>query len=217
MKKTLQFVFLSMLCSMTLFAQTGKSPAVVHTAEKSAIHVPPQETSPGLKTIYTNLGKPTDLYSDYWAWEVSGPNSVGGVTEFIAMPFTPKADSHVSQVQVAIQYAGTGANQVNLSIYGDSSGAPGTLLAGPVTVTNLPEAGTCCTLTVANFTPVAVTAGTRYWVVGDTPLTGTGSDLVGQWGWVTKDIGQWAEDNGGGWYQFPDDGLPAGKVLGTIP
>ena len=221
MQKTLLFVCLLTLCNLSLFSQTsGTSPLVVHTTEKSAIHVPPQEAPAGLKIIHTNLSRKGDLYnySAVHGWELAGPNSVGGITEFIAMPFTPKSDSHVSQVQVAIQYAGSGANQVILSIYGDSSGAPGTLLAGPVTVTNLPEAGTCCLLAVATFTPVAVTAGTQYWVAGDTPLTGPGSDLIGQWNWVAKDIGQWAANYGDtGWYQFPDDALPAGEVLGTIP
>jgi len=203
---------------MTLFAQTVAGPQVVHTTEKSAIHVPPQVNAVALKKIYSNLGTKTDLYNDTNGWLLAGPNSLGSaLLEFVAMPFTPKSNSTVEQVQVAVHYLGSGANQVNLSIYADSGGAPGTLLAGPVTVTNLPESGTCCALAVASFTPVAVTAGTQYWVTGDTPLSGTGSDFTGTWSWVTKDLGEWGDGSPYGWSVLPVDGLPAGEVLGTIP
>ncbi len=94
----------------------------------------------------------------------------------------------------------------------------GTLLAGPVTVTNLAGTGTCCTLAVANFSPVAVTGGTRYWVVADTPLTGTGSDFLGEWEWVAKPVFPQAFNDGFGW--FASNSGPteaAGEVLGSIP
>jgi hypothetical protein len=210
-KKTLLWVCFLTLGSLTLFAQT-EGPRAVHTPEKSAIHVPPQ----ALSKIYTNLGKPTDLYNDTEAWTISGPTSDIGFALSLALPFTPKSNSHVSQVQVAVQYF-SGGNQVNLSIYGDTSGAPGTLLAGPVTVKNLPAAATCCLLTVANFTPLAVTAGTRYWVVADTPLTGIGSDFDGSWDWIARPVILLAGNHGAGWYGFNGDALPAGEVLGTIP
>lgn len=214
MKKTLMFVCVLVLCNLTLFAQT-RYPRIVHTHEKSAIHVPPQEAPAGLTKIYSNLGKSkTDLYACCWGWGVQGP--ING-SEFVAIPFTPKSNSHVSQVQVAVSYAGVGANQVNLSIYGDSGGLPGTLLAGPVTVTNLPEYGTCCTLAVGSFTPVAVTGGTRYWLVANTPLTGTGSDFAGEWNMVAKIIPMAFADDGDGWFTETANDLPAGEVLGTIP
>jgi hypothetical protein len=215
-KKILMFVFLLLFCSLTLFAQTKAGPRAVQTTQKSAIYVPPQEDAVALKKIYSNLGTKTD---PYWvnahSWQVSGPNSAKGAN-FIAMPFTPKYNSTVEQVQVAVLYNNSGVNQVNLSIYGDSGGAPGTLLAGPVTVTNLAEAGTCCTLAVANFTPVAVTAGTQYWVVADTPLSGTGSDFFGVWNHVAKDIPM-SFNRGSGWNKDTADNLPAGEVLGTVP
>jgi len=204
------------LGNLALFAQTD-APRPVHTPERSAIHVPPQEAPEVLKAIYNNLGpSKTDLYNDTDAWTISGPNSDVGFALSLALPFTPKSDAHVSQVQLAVQYF-SGTNQVNLSIYGDTNGAPGTLLAGPVTVKNLPAAATCCLLTVANFTPLAVTAGTRYWVVADTPMTGTGSDFDGSWDWVAKPIILLAGNHGSGWYGFNGDALPAGEVLGTIP
>jgi hypothetical protein len=216
-KRTL-VVWLLTSYAMTVLAQTGQTPKIVHITEKSAVHVPPQEVAAGLKKIYSNLGKSKiDLYIDYYGWGLAGPGSNGGYPIFIAMPFTPKSDSHVSQVQVAVQYQG-GANQVNLSIYADSSGIPGTLLAGPVTVTNLPEVGTCCTLAVASFSPVPVTGGTQYWLVADTPATGTGSDFLGSWDMVVQGkIPPLGAYNRSGWFAAPALDEPAGEVLGTIP
>ncbi len=171
-----------------------------------------------LKNIYSNLGSSkTDLYNDNDSWLEAGPDSAYS-TQFIAMAFTPKSNSHVSQVRVAVQHDETsgGANQVNLSIYGDTNGAPGTLLAGPVTVKNLPGTGTCCLLAVANFPPVAVTGGSQYWVVADTPLSGTGSDFAGAWDFISKEV-WYGVSTGSGWLPFPGIWEPAGEVLGTIP
>lgn len=216
MKKTLLFTYVLMLCNLTLFAQITKHPRILHTKEKSAIHVPPQEVPAGLTKIYSNLGSSkTDLYNDTGGWVFYGPGYGGGYGYFLGIPFTPKSNSHISQVRVAVEYE-HGANQVNLSIYGDADGLPGTLLAGPVTVTNLPEPGTCCTLAVANFALVAITGGTRYWVVADTPAAGTGSDFYGLWAFVPK-IVPIASTTGFGWSVYSGDDQPAGEVLGTIP
>jgi hypothetical protein len=214
------FVCLLLLCNLTLLAQTAADPRFVRIAGKSAIHVPPQDVPAGLKKIYSNLSaSKTDLYNDLGGWRIAGPS--GSVSYFIAMPFTPKFDSHVSQARVAVQYFFLGANQVNLSIYGDSGGVPGTLLAGPVTVTNLPDSGTCCTLAVADFTPVAATGGTQYWVVADTPPTGEGSDFNGVWATVATPViplaGYSNFDNDDVWIALNGDKRPAGEVLGTIP
>lgn len=217
MKKVLILFCLLSFCNLTLLAQTGRPPRAVHTPEKSAIHVPAQNEPTALAKIYSNLGSKTDAYSDENAWAVTGPNSIGA-THFFGLPFTPKANAHVSQVQAALQYNGSGANQVNLSIYTDASGVPGTLLAGPVTVTNLPESGTCCTLAVANFTPVSVIEGTRYWVVADTPASGTGSDFYGVWDWVPKPLYPQAYNAGSGWIGYNSTHAEAAaEVLGTIP
>ncbi len=118
MKKTLLFVYLLSLCNLMLFAQDRGVPKAVHHVEKSAIHVPPQAPPASLKKIYSNLGSSqTDLYNDTMGWEISGPQHNPPL--FFGLPFTPKSNSHVSQVQVAVQHV-NGANQVNLSLYGDS-------------------------------------------------------------------------------------------------
>jgi hypothetical protein len=120
-KKTVPFVCLLALYNMTLFAQ---SPKILHTKEKSAIHVSPQAVSESLTTIYSNLKSKTDLYNDTHGWAIS-------LEESVAVPFTPKSDSHVSEVRLPLKYL-AGANQVNVSIYGGSGDVPDKLLAGPV-------------------------------------------------------------------------------------
>jgi hypothetical protein len=216
-RKPLLLVCFLALCSVTLFAQAGERPKALHAPEQSAVRVPPQETPAGLTVIYSNLYTKTDLYNEHDGWTVSGPDSSVG-TSFVAIPFTPKSDSHVSEVGVPVHYVGSGANQVNLSLYADADGIPGTLLAGPVTVKNLALWGTCCTLTMAKFAPIAVTGGLQYWVVADTPLTGTGSDFYGTWDYVAPGIYLFAYSHGDGWNGLDAiDSEAAGAVLGTVP
>ena len=213
------FVFLMMLSSAMLFAQAKHNGRMSTTKEKSAIHTPSQEAPAGLKKIYSNLGKSkTDRYLDTNGWTIAGPNAGIGVVQYIGMPFTPKSNSHVSQVQVAVEWV-SGDNQVNLSLYTDVGGVPGTLIAGPVTVTNLGTFGTCCQLAVANFPSTATTAGTQYWVVADEPSSGPGSNTWGAWDFVPA-LFPFAFFNpaNGGW--LAGDGASseaAGAVYGTIP
>jgi hypothetical protein len=216
MKRGLSYLCLFVLCSTPLLAQHRQGPRTVSTTE-SAIRVPPQEAPLSLRKIFSNLGKPgTDLYVPHEGWLVLGPHSVDQPQEFVGMRFIPKFDSHVSEVRAALEYDGSGANQVRLSLYSDSNGAPGTLLAGPVTITNLPSFGTCCALAIADFAAVAVTAGSPYWVVADTPLNGTGSDLTGAWNFAVPAIPQ-AFNNGSGWFLQNENRSVAGEVRGTIP
>jgi len=217
-KKIVLFACLSALSNLTLLAQAGENTHTIHIAERSAIHLPPAEVPASLKVIYSNLGKvSTALYNDTNGWLVSGPNSSSGFSAALGLPFTPKSNSHVLSVRAALQYSG-GANQVNLSIYADSSGVPGVLLAGPVTVSNLPQIGTCCALADANFASVAVTGGTQYWIVADTPLSGVGSDFEGLWDTVSAPVIPLAFNvTGFGWQETNADLLAAGAVLGSIP
>ena len=219
MKKILLLAGLLTISNLALFGQTVEQPRMLHHKETFAVHVPPQEAPQGLTTIYSSLGTdPKNLYNYIDTWLVSGPKSIVGLADFIAMRFTPKSNSHVSEVRVAVLYYGIGADQVDLSIYEDSKGHPGRLLAGPVTVTNLPKAFTCCQLAVADFASVPVNGGTQYWVVANTPKTGRGSDFLGEWaGAVSPVLTLAANAAQTGWVAFNGNGLPAGEVLGTVP
>ena len=63
---------------------------------------------------------------------------------------------------------------------------------------------------------LAVTAGTFYWVVADTPLNGIGSDFTGIWNFVVPVIPM-AFNRGSGWFVTNVHEEPAGEVRGTIP
>ncbi len=218
MKTNLSLLLLPMICTPLLFAQDS-SLHVVRTTQTAPAHVAPAPPPAGLTTIYSNLNSSqTNLYLDNAGWAISGPNGADAYQEFIAMPFTPKSNSRVLQARVAVLYDGYGANQVDISLYSDSDGAPGTLLAGPVTVTNLPSYPNCCQLATASFGSVAVSAGTQYWITATTPESGAGSDFTGNWQFVTPAILQGANVPGFGWYSYdvgPEEA--AGEVLGTVP
>jgi hypothetical protein len=214
MKKTLIFVCMFTL-SATLFAQNAKT--ITTPRNQSKVVTPTPEVPLTLKKIFSNLGPKSAAFSSS-AWFENGPNSVSG-QQFIAMPFKPKSASTVTQVQVAVEYNGSGANQINLSVYSDNAGAPGTLIGGPVTVTNLPTYFSCCALTIGNFSPaVSVLAGTQYWVVADTPLSGLGSDFEGVWAFVPPAKTPVGANTTGTWFSFAAAiQEPAGAVYGTIP
>jgi len=213
-------LFVTALC-VTLFAQDNDK-RISRTVEKSKIHIPAETPlTLTLTKIYTNLGSGTDAYYDLQGWTVSGPDSAVGATISVAMAFTPASNSTVTEVQLAIQYA-EGANQVNISLYNDSgSNTPGTLIDGPVTVKKLPTFGTCCKLATAKFSSGAsVSAHTQYWVVAQTPTSGTGSDTWAAWVLVHLPNSLFAYDeNGAGWNSTDSSPTapPAGAVLGTVP
>jgi hypothetical protein len=208
MEKTLMLVSLIAVCGATLYAQQAGNAA----PNPSGLDEPTQIVPNTLQKIYSNLSSSPAYDKTAW-WDVLGPlNSVGTPPQSIAMPFTPKSDSHVSQVQAALKWK-SGGNQVSLGLFGDAGGVPGNQLAGPVTVTNLPAEGTCCGVAKANFTTsVAVTAGTQYWVVA---VAGS-ADFTGAWDWViTKNVFAYYQI---GWLsQQVATQTPAGAVYGTIP
>jgi len=216
MKKTLIILGVVALLSAALIAQNGMR--MMKTPEQSGVRVPAAEPDVTLKVIWSNTGIKTDAYNDTEGWSVTGPNSGGGKTQWVALPFKPKATSSTAyQLQAAIEYA-SGGNQINLSLYSDNNGAPGTLLGGPVTVTNLASTGTCCSFAVANLaSTVTLTGGTQYWIVAETPTSGTGSDFSGIWYFVPlKPLNSF--NNGTSWSSFGGyEQDPVGRVFGTIP
>jgi len=223
MRKVLLLAGLLVILNLALFAQTVTLPKMLHHPGKLPLsaRVPPEEVPQGMSEIYSTLGTdPKNLYNYIDTWLISGPKSNVGVPDFIAMPFTPKSNAHVLQVRAAVLWygKGNGADQVNISIYNDHKGHPGKLLAGPVTVTDLPRAFACCQLAAANFSSIPVSGGTQYWVIADTPMNGPGSDFLGEWAGAVSPVLPLAADAGGtGWVTFNGNGLPAGDVQGTIP
>lgn len=205
------------LAAATLAAQTSPNIPMSRVTANS-VHIPAPPVPEALKQIYSNLGSGDDQYNYNNGWAIIGPNFDNqGVFDTFALGFTPKADAHITQVHAAILYDFTGDNQVNLSIYADANGVPGTLLAGPVTVYNLPPAATCCGFAVANFPPLAVAAGTLYWLVADTPASGPGSNFIGTWAANPKILQQANYLPEYGWLVVNAYDEAAAGVFGTIP
>ncbi len=102
---------------------------------------------------------------------VTGPQS-------IAAAFTAAVNSTMNEAQVKAQGAG-GTPEVDLFLYSDNSGAPGSSLETLGTDVAPPLFPTPPgVVAVTGFAPLALTAGTQYWLV----MTPFGS--AGQIGWT---------------------------------
>jgi hypothetical protein len=204
-KKALLLVCCFALCNLTLLAQTGTESRVGHT-DRSPVYVAPDGSS-GWQTIFSNLGPPTDAYiGAYWLVDF---------TQQVGMAFTPTADAHVTQVQVAVEHF-TGPKVMYVQILSDSDGFPGTVLGGPVQVTKIPAGGTCCGLATADFLPLQVYGAQRYWVIVTTPFAGPGTNFSGGWYWVNQGTTPPLSGNTGpGWSNVPTLAEGAFQVLGT--
>ena len=216
MRITTTFVFAFALGGASLFAQSLKT--TVPNGQKADMVGAAAEPA-ALQLIFSNLtNSATAAYSTGGGYDVAGALSGLGNEQFLALPFKPTANAHVEQLRAAIQYI-SGTNQVELSLYSDAGGVPGTPLSAPVTVTNLPTFPACCTLAVATLKKaVAVTAGTTYWVVAQEPATGPGSDFEGVWNFVSPEALPVAYNLGSGFVSTPAViEQSAGAVYGTIP
>lgn len=176
------------------------------------------DTDTGLVPIFSNLGPTTtNLYNATFGYCVTGNSqfSCGSTEQWMAQPFTPRANSHVETIAASLQYLG-GTNKVVLALYNDVGGAPGTALASQE-VGNVPAAGTCCRMVGVNFGApgVAVTGGTQYWVVASADDT-SAATFAGYWG-VTNSFLAFNPSQTG-WLTFNDtQGQEATVVKGTVP
>ena len=202
---------LSLFCG-TNFGQSA-APAVAHTTH-SGIVTPAQPTPATLKTIFTNLGpSKTDDYNDTSGLYITGPtNSFGDAEQADAVPFTPKSDSHVTQLQAAVGWL-SGTKKVVVGLYSDASGTVGTQLARGSS-TSIPDFGTCCILVVVKIPSTAVTAGTQYWIGASTDDTNA-PDFAGVFE-ASNNATTSANVSLTGWFAFSND-WPAAAALGTIP
>ena len=99
--------------------------------------------------------------------------------------FTPTASATATEVSVGLGDLDSGHGSIQLSLYSDNGGVPGTELATG-TATNVEDYGTCCGATTATLSSsVALTAGTQYWVVVST--TAQETDIYG-WNFNTTNM-----------------------------
>jgi hypothetical protein len=192
-----------------------------------------QTATPTTVTIFSNLGpSSTDLFfTGESTVALNGGCILGAVhpaptcegehavETWLAMPFTPKQNSHATELEAAVGVL-KGTNQFLLALFNDNNGTPGKALA-TVTVTDAPPQNTCCKLATASLASpgIALTAGKRYWVVAKTDDVDA-PDFAGIWAFSNNGIvavggpqvnGQtvfFTEENAGGF---------AFAVKGTIP
>jgi len=209
-KRALSFLFVMTLASGILVAQELKS---AHTARSS--HVIATQADPAtLKTIYSNLGPTvTNNYNATTGYYVLGPtNSLALSEQWIALPFSPKANSHVTVLQAAIGYI-SGTQRVNLGLYSDNAGVVGTLLAQGHT-TSMGAFGVCCQTANVHIASTAVTAGTQYWIVATSDDTNAPDFTAVFEASNQSNIGYNVAL--GGWFAFSGN-VPAAAAKGTVP
>jgi hypothetical protein len=155
-------------------AGAGQCTQTADTKEKGS----PQASA---KTIFSNLGKGSELFDPANGLQVSGPNSQPG-TQAVGFPFIPKTNINLEGMEVPIGWY-SGLDSVEVCIYADVAGLPGTIVQC-VTVYNMYPFGggflypnciwelprpfypwPCVCLNVWPWDPFPLFAGTRYWVV----------------------------------------------------
>jgi hypothetical protein len=150
--------------------------------------------------IFSNVGPANDEYQ-LFGFLVSGPkNAINGVSESITVNFfLGNAGYTLTKVEAPIQYYGSGHNYVQVCLYSDKSGVPGSQIGKCVSNSNLPEFGTTNTLTTFDFAKqgLSLSANTQYWIVAQEPSKGPNADAVTVWDWDSMFTG--SNVSNGGW------------------
>ncbi len=168
--------------------------------------------------LFSNFASayPNGLYFSGEGNTITGPGVLfsPGITS--AAQFTPAAAGTATSVYAAVGYI-SGNSLVDVSIYTDAGGVPGTALVSAETGVK-PVAGACCQVIKARFpSGVALSAGTPYWVViaADSPSNSTFS---GAWALSTtnqvSDVLAGTNFDGAGWKSYPTNTPPAFAVTG---
>ena len=168
-------------------------------------YTPPLAHKPGLPAIFSNFAT---NYADYGLYNasiggaVSGPVTLHGQS-WLAAAFTPSAAATIKEVDVAAGFIFGPKNIVELHIYADAAGVPGTeLWARKVT---LPPFGECCAVVAVSSKDLPkVTAGTQYWL-GITTIMAQGAQVQAAWNLNVLDAvnpGLLAINRGTGWTAF---------------
>jgi hypothetical protein len=208
---TLLFSILMMISTRVLAQGSDRGPDMAITIASPVIH--PLEASPaGLVKLYSNLGSKTDAYDDNLAWVVFGPGT--GFQQWMAMPFTPKANATIRQIKVAVGNEG-GTNSVTLLLSSDAGGVPGKTIH-KWEVKNLFTWGGCCSLDLAKTSGVKVKKGKLYWIVAETDSTNSDAQDVWAYTW-NHAMGDIAFNTGAGWQPSLKQVLAAYAVYGTKP
>jgi hypothetical protein len=211
-KRAISSFFVVALASGILFAQDA-GPKVAHTTHSGPITAATSNFG-SAKLIFSNLAPPpAAAYNDSSGYYVLGPNnSVGFSEQWIGVPFIPKNNSHVTTLQVAVQWI-SGTNSIQVGLYSDNGGVVGNRLAsaeGTVASTF----GTCCQLVTVSIPATAVTRGKQYWIVATSDDVNA-PDFTGVFDASATEIISYNEA-ASSWASFSTN-TPAAAAWGTIP
>ncbi len=135
--------------------------------------------------IFSNLGPSrTNAYDSrsFAKFPLAGKNVIVVPETWVAVNFIPKKDVQAQVLRAAINHI-SGTSLIRLGIYSDDNGKVGSPLAGGQgSATDIPPSGECCALTEVTLagSGVALTAGTRYWLVAS-PDNVNAPDFNGSW------------------------------------
>ncbi len=157
------FMFITFVCA----GLAAQSPQIA-IVQRSPIVEPANGPAKGLAKIHSNLGSKTDAFDDGVSWSITGPDNPRWGEGYLAMPFTPKANSTAKEVLIALGYVTGGFNKGSISIFIDAGGVPGKPLKTWATG-NFPPEGQCCkSIALKDSTGVPLKGGTQYWIVAHT-------------------------------------------------
>ena len=212
LKRALGALFVLTLASGILFAQSSRL-KVAHTTHHG-VNTAMQQDGSTLKVIFSNIGpNKSNAYDDTTGYYVLGPNNSVGLSEqWIGVPFTPRTDSHVSLLLLAVGWI-SGTRLVNVGLYSDSGGTVGSALATGQSAA-IPVFGTCCQVVSVDIPSTSVSGGTQYWIVATSDDTNA-PDFTGVF--QSSNLANIAGEVGGtGWFSFTTN-TPAAAAKGTIP
>ena len=112
---------------------------------------------------------PNALYFSIWGNTIANGGANFPFQIWQAQAFTPAADANVSEIDVSLGRQSSGTAGIELGLYDDANGVPGTKIKS-FHVTQLPQYGQCCGVTTAlvKGSGIPVKGGTQYWVVVST-------------------------------------------------
>jgi hypothetical protein len=146
--------------------------------------VPGGPVGPGKPFFAAKQHAPLQRRPGPWSQQPSvimaGTNARGTVTDFIgaghtaAVKFTANFTGTITRLWMRTKVANATATPIQLGVYADNAGTPGTLLVSQA-VDDLAQARTANAFSATLTTPLAITAGTTYWLA-----VGAGFE---QWDW----------------------------------
>jgi hypothetical protein len=224
-RATSALVAVAIVCTLVIAAQpaqtqnlsdsgiiTFSGPPSWYIATKAPNFVTPAIMPSGtLYTIYSNLGPKNDAYDGSSGWYVKGSGT--GTQQWVGIPFTPKSNAIVTEIDIALVYIDGPVDGGVLSLNETSNGLPGKALHA-WNLNNLPIYPTCCTLDVGKDSKgLAVKKGTQYWVVARTNASET--DTYDGWDFTyNQATGTLVVNQGSGWEKGNDKTLGAFGVFG---